>query len=91
MIFKNSTLKKAENLLKESGYTIRYEKGNFAPGFCILEEKKVIVINKYYSVEAKVSALLEIMTTLRIASENLSPESKAFYEKIVQLKLNNLE
>jgi hypothetical protein len=90
MIFKSSTLKKAENLLKESGYTLRYEKGNFAPGFCILEDKKVIVINKYYSVEAKVSALLEIMSTLKINSENLSPESRAFYEKIAQLKLNNL-
>lgn len=91
MVIKNNTLKKAENLLKEGGYTIRYEKGNFAPGYCILDHKKVIVINKYYSLDAKVNALFEIMAGLKIEREHLSDESKAFFDKISQLKLNELQ
>lgn len=90
MVIKNNTLKKAENLLKESGYTIRYEKGNFAPGYCILDDKKVIVVNKYYGLEAKVNALIEIMSNLSINKESLSDDSKSFYDKIVQLKMNDL-
>lgn len=90
MVIKNNTLKKAENLLKESGYTIRYEKGNFAPGYCILDDKKVIVVNKYYGLEAKVNALIEIMSNLSINKETLSDDSKSFYDKIVQLKMNDL-
>ena len=49
------TLKKVEDLLKESGYIVRYERGNFTAGYCILESRKVIVINRYYETEASVS------------------------------------
>ena len=48
-----SNLKKVEILISEAGYVLRYEKGNFKPGYCILEEKKVIVVNKFYPLEAK--------------------------------------
>ena len=41
MKYNQSALKKLENILDESGYVVRYERGSFQSGYCILEEKKV--------------------------------------------------
>lgn len=59
-------LKKLEDLLKENGYEVRYEKGNFKSGFCILEAKKVVVINKFSTIESRIQALIEILNVLVI-------------------------
>lgn len=90
MKYNSYTLKKAEQLLKDAGYILRYEKGNFTAGYCILEEKKVVVINKYFNTEAKVGSLFEIIQNLKIDKDLLSDESKSFLDKISQLKFDSL-
>jgi len=62
--FTPAFLKKLEDLLKEQGYDVRYEKGNFKSGFCVLEEKKVVVINKFSTLESRIQALTEIIVAL---------------------------
>ncbi|MBL7924412.1 MAG: hypothetical protein JNL88_09445 [Bacteroidia bacterium] len=57
-------LKKLEELLEVSGYDVRYEKGNFKSNFCILEAKKVVVINKFTVLESRIQSLIEIIQTL---------------------------
>ena len=57
-------LKKLEDLLKDNGYDVRNEKGNFKSGFCILEDKKVAVINKFSTIESRIQALVEIVNML---------------------------
>ena len=42
-----NSLKKIEHIFDEAGYIVRYEKGTFASGFCVLEHKKVVVVNKF--------------------------------------------
>jgi hypothetical protein len=42
----NHTLEKLENLLKSAGYKVRYEKGNFKTGACLLQSSRMIVVNK---------------------------------------------
>ena len=74
-------MKKVEGLFKSSGYIIRYGKGNFKAGYCILEDKKIVVINKYYSVEAKINCLLDILPNLEINEENLTEQERSFLEK----------
>ena len=88
-MFKYTTTvqKKLEDIFRETGWLIRYEKGTFRPGYCILEEKKVIVVNKYYGLEAKISSLLEILSSIDIDAKLLSDDSRAFFEKIKQLKI----
>ena len=76
------TLKKIEDLLKESGYIVRYERGNFTAGYCILESKKVIVINRYYETEARINNLLEIVGKLNIDETELSENSRDFLSEI---------
>ncbi|MBD0351311.1 MAG: hypothetical protein ICV65_09175, partial [Flavisolibacter sp.] len=51
MKYTQSTLDKIEKIVEESGYIIRYERGSFQSGFCILEDKKVVVLNKFLQLE----------------------------------------
>ena len=59
--YTNHFLHKLEDIFAESDYTLRYEKGNFKAGYCILEDKKIVVINKYYDIEAKINCLIDIL------------------------------
>ena len=67
--FTPAYLKKLEDLLKESLYEVRYEKGNFKSNYCILEAKKVVVINKFSTLESRIQALLEIIQGLNAGGE----------------------
>jgi hypothetical protein len=73
-----NNLKKLESLLNEAGYVIRYEKGRFLSGYCVLENKKVIVVNRYFEVESRINSLLEIMASLQIDEDQLSDTSRDF-------------
>ncbi|MBC8173013.1 MAG: hypothetical protein H7X71_03815 [Chitinophagales bacterium] len=83
MMFKYTAanLKKLETLLHDAGYIIRYEKGNFIAGYCILETRKVIVINKYFELDARINNLLEITSRLSIDENNLSEASRTFMQQ----------
>lgn len=62
--FTPAYLKKLEELLKEQTYEVRYEKGNFRSNYCLIEAKRVVVINKFSTLESRIQALIEIITTL---------------------------
>jgi hypothetical protein len=59
-----ATLKKLEETLKEYAYEVRYEKGNFRSGYCVLEARKVVMINKFSTLESRIQALIEIIQQL---------------------------
>ena len=60
-------LKKLVDKLKEFEYTVRFEKGNFRTGYCILEDRKVIVVNKFHDVDARIDNLRQILSNLMAA------------------------
>lgn len=80
-------LKKLEQLLKEGGYKLRFEKGNFKPGHCMLLENKVVVVNKFYTNDVKASALVEIIRDLQWRENDLSIESRKLLDQINQMEL----
>lgn len=55
---------KLEDVFEENGYKVRYEKGNFKSGFCIIEDRKLIVLNKFAVLEARINSMVEIMRQL---------------------------
>lgn len=65
-------LEKIEDLLTQLGYEIRYEKGNFKAGYCVLKTTKVIVINKYFPLEGRINALAEILRNLAVDETELN-------------------
>lgn len=85
--YTGTTLTKIQELVKEAGYVLRYEKGNFKSGYCILQDKKVIIINKYFETEARINSLLEILPSIVVKVEELSENSRKFLEKINQKEI----
>lgn len=77
-----NTLKKLEQLFEEARFRIRYEKGNFNSGYCILEERKVAVINRFLNIEGRINALVEILPTIAVNEEELSGEMLKWYRQL---------
>jgi len=76
------TLKKLEALFSELEYTIRYEKGNFQSGYCMVENQRVAVINKFFDTEGRINTLLEILDALELDREQLSEASARLIRQI---------
>jgi hypothetical protein len=87
MRYTQTTLEKIEKILDESGYIVRYERGNFQSGYCILEQRKVVVLNKFLPLEGRISTLVDIIPQLTIAPELLSPEARRIYEEVLSASL----
>jgi hypothetical protein len=76
-------LKKIEEIFKEGGYTVRYEKGSFQNGFCVLEKRRVVVINRFHEPDARINSMMEILGTIEdLELDKLSSESLELYQKI---------
>jgi hypothetical protein len=82
MKYNQTTLDKIERILDEVGYIIRYERGNFQSGYCILEQRKVVVLNKFLPLEGRISTLIDIVPQLKISPETLSPEVRRIYDDV---------
>lgn len=79
-----NTLKKLEQLFEEARYRVRYEKGNFNSGFCVLEDRRIAVINRFLNVEGRINALVEILPTLNVNEEELSGEMLKWYKQLLE-------
>ena len=73
---------KLENILESQEYKIRFEKGNFKSGYCIIKDKKVVVINKYFSLEGKINALIEIIKSIEISKKLCTKNDIIILKKI---------
>lgn len=84
MKFTQSYLDKLEDILSQSEYVIRYERGTFQSGWCLLEERKIVVLNKFLDVEGRINTLLDLIPQLNIAFDKLTLESQKFYEIVMK-------
>ncbi len=85
MKYTQTTLDKLEDILKESNYTVRYERGTFQSGWCLLEEKRVVVLNKFLNVEGRVNTLVDILPKIDINIDSLTHHSQKMYEEILKM------
>ena len=83
MKYTQATLNKIEKIIEETGYIVRFERGTFQSGFCILEEKKVVVLNKFLQLEGRINTLIDLIPQLKIDAETLTPESKKVFDDIM--------
>lgn len=86
MKYTQNTLEKVERILLENDYIIRYERGSFQSGYCILEAKKVVVLNKFLTVEGRINTLVDIIPQLNVNPDTLSNESRKTYEDAMTMK-----
>ena len=83
MKYNQSTLNRIEAILEEAGYLVRYERGTFQSGYCILQQKKVVVLNKFLTVEGRINTLTDLMPQLNISFDALTHESQKLYEDMM--------
>lgn len=81
-------LDKLENLFAASEYILRYEKGNFKSGYCVLRENKIVIINKYFPIEGKINALIDIIHELNLDPKDFNDKSSQDF--LSELRLTTL-
>jgi len=77
-------LTKLEDLVAESDYTLRYEKGNFKSGYCVLKDQKIIIVNKFYPTEGKINTLLDLLKNISLDTTRFTEKSLKLYEELFQ-------
>jgi hypothetical protein len=82
MRYTQTTLDKLEDIPEQAGYVLRYERGNFQSGYCILEAKRVVVLNKFLQTEGRINTLLDLIPQLDINANLLTDEAKRLFLEI---------
>ena len=82
--YTNQFLTKLEDLVAESDYILRYEKGNFKPGYCLLKEQKIMIVNKFFTMEGKINALLDILKIIELDTSRFTEKSLKLYQELNQ-------
>jgi len=85
--YSNHFLRKLEELIGETEYILRYEKGNFTSGWCILKDTRIIIVNKFFTKDGKINCLLDIIKTIEFDPDVLSEKNKKLYQELSQTEL----
>ena len=83
--YTKTTLSKLEQIFEEADYKVRYEKGQFKSGYCLIYQKKIIVVNKFFDTKGRIDSLLDILGEVKITLEQLSTMSMSLYKDIFDI------
>ena len=65
---------------QQLGYSIRYEKGDFAGGHCILKEQRLLVVNRRISIERKITTIARALGELGVEAIFVKPAVRSLIE-----------
>ena len=82
MNYTKHTLQKIEDLMGELQYTVRYEKGSFQSGYCLVENHKIAVVNRFFETEGRINTLIDILDKIDINMEGLSEKGLKTYKDV---------
>ncbi len=67
----------------QKGIKVRFEKGDFNGGYCILKSEKVIVINKLAQTQRKLIILVEALKEIGVEDIYINPKIRNIIENTV--------
>ncbi|MCK9211474.1 MAG: hypothetical protein M0P61_11615 [Ignavibacteriaceae bacterium] len=73
-------------LAAQLGATVRFEKGDFKGGYCLLKDSKVIVINKLANTQRKAIILSEALKDLGVENIYLTPKIREIINQMNEEK-----
>jgi hypothetical protein len=73
-------LSELEHLASNCGISIRYEKGDFDGGYCVLKAERLIVINKRLVLARRASVLAQGLAEVGIDEMYLKPAVREYIE-----------
>ena len=84
MKYNQNTVNRLEKILEEAGYVVRYERGSFQSGYCILEDKKVVVLNKFLNTEGRINTLIDLLPSLQVTYELLTVDAQKMFDEVMK-------
>ena len=78
---KKAQLDLLETTIKEYGYLLRYEKGNFLGGECRVREDMVVMVNKFLPLEGKIYTLALVISNIN--PPGLAPETAKIVDRLI--------
>jgi hypothetical protein len=78
---KSAQLDLLETAIKEHGYILRYEKGNFLGGDCRVREERVVMVNKFLPLEGKIYTLALVISNIN--PPGLAPETAKIVDHLI--------
>ncbi len=91
MKFTKTNLQKLETLFEELRYVVRYEKGNFNSGYCMVEDKNIAIVSKFFDIEGRINVLLDILSKIVVQEDILTEPSRKLWQGIVKNKVEEEE
>lgn len=79
-----SVLQELKQIALELGAKVRFERGDFKGGYCIVREDKTIVINKLSTLQKKVIILTTALKDLGVDEKYLTPRIREIIEEIAE-------
>jgi hypothetical protein len=73
-------LAELEQLAQQLGIQLRYEKGDFEGGYCVLREKKMLVVNKRLHDARKASSLAQALAEYGIETTFIKPVLREYID-----------
>ena len=70
------------SIASQLGASVRFEKGDFKGGYCLLKESKVIVINKNANLQRKAMILSAALKELGVDDIYLNPKLRELIEEM---------
>lgn len=72
-------------LAGELGASVRFEKGDFKGGYCLLKDSRVIVINKMANTQRKAIILSKALKEIGVDNIYLSPRIREVIDEMVEV------
>lgn len=76
-------IQQLREIASQLGATVRFEKGDFKGGYCLLKESKLIVINKMANHQRKAMILATALKDLGIENIYLPPKVRELIDDMV--------
>ena len=85
------TIADLEELAEKIGFEVRFEKGNFKGGYCILRESKLLVVNSRNDHERRITIISKSLKEIGIDDVYIKPGLREIIEKESSRKLTSEE
>ena len=76
----SSIIQELETLVRQRGIQLRYEKGDFDGGYCIVKDQQVLVVNKRLHEVRRASILALALSEIGVDEVFVKPALRGFIE-----------
>lgn len=71
-----------EQLLEQSGYRLRKERGAFRGADCIIEGDRLVMVNKNKPVESQIGTIARVLSQIELSESYVKPAIRKELEKL---------